>query len=357
MIIAVIDTVSLEGGGLQITKSLYEYVASGKAQEHEWVFVLSTQDFEFSPMVEVVRFPKAKGYISRAYYEMTHISRFLKERKVDIVLSMPNMRVLGCKLRQIVYLQQPLPFQKVKRFSFFKPQERRLAFRQYVQGYVIKHSIRRAEGVLTQTEWMKDAVHKEVEGVPVYCIGHPGRKWTYKVDQKRELNGEFFYPCGNLIYKNTDRLVRAFAKVHKDYQETHLYLTITEKEFLDLADNKEMDLDGVVFLGRIPFSEVLKYYQNTTLIFPSYIETLGLPLVEAKAFGSWIIASDCPFSREILSAYPNCDFFDPFDEEKLEICIRKVLLGEVHLIECPQYHNNKSNCWETMVKIIESLVS
>ena len=56
---------------------------------------------------------------------------------------------------------------------------------------------------------------------------------------------------------------------------------------------------------------------KSVLLFPSYIETFGLPLLEAKTIGSPIIASDTPFSKEITSNYNNVNYFDYSDEIKL----------------------------------------
>lgn len=40
----------------------------------------------------------------------------------------------------------------------------------------------------------------------------------------------------------------------------------------------------VVFLGYLKKEELLEIIKHTILVFPSYIETVGLPLVEAQIF-------------------------------------------------------------------------
>jgi glycosyltransferase involved in cell wall biosynthesis len=61
------------------------------------------------------------------------------------------------------------------------------------------------------------------------------------------------------------------------------------------------------------------------LIFPSYLETFGLPLLEARFFNAPIAASDRPFAREILEGYSNADFFDPFSPDDLANKMKKYL--------------------------------
>jgi glycosyltransferase involved in cell wall biosynthesis len=47
------------------------------------------------------------------------------------------------------------------------------------------------------------------------------------------------------------------------------------------------------------------------LLFPSLAEGFGLPLVEAAALGTPVIASDLPVIREVLGDYPV--YLDPVD--------------------------------------------
>lgn len=53
-------------------------------------------------------------------------------------------------------------------------------------------------------------------------------------------------------------------------------------------------------VSTLTFKQVCKYYGRYVLIFPSYIETLGLPPLERKLQKTSILASDCPFSHEAL---------------------------------------------------------
>ena len=44
------------------------------------------------------------------------------------------------------------------------------------------------------------------------------------------------------------------------------------------------------------------------LVFPSTIETFGLPLIEAASMGKPIIASDLDYAREVLGQYKGVSF-------------------------------------------------
>ena len=87
--------------------------------------------------------------------------------------------------------------------------------------------------------------------------------------------------------------------------------------------------EGILYTGRIPIDKVYQYYSSSCLVFPSYIETFGYPLVEARSAGAIILASDCEFSHELLDGYDNAYFFNPFDEAELINLMRKVATGKI----------------------------
>ena len=54
------------------------------------------------------------------------------------------------------------------------------------------------------------------------------------------------------------------------------------------------------FLGAVPYEQILGYYRGAVaMVFPSLLETFGIPLLEAMLAGAPIVASDIPTFREI----------------------------------------------------------
>ncbi|MGD1370558.1 glycosyltransferase family 1 protein, partial [Enterococcus faecium] len=91
-------------------------------------------------------------------------------------------------------------------------------------------------------------------------------------ENKRNMK-HFFYPASNIPYKNHDFLIESFSKC-KD-KELRLFLTLSRDE-IDIKD------DRIILLGKVPREKVFDIYSKSNLIFPSSIETLGLPLLEAQ---------------------------------------------------------------------------
>lgn len=352
--IAVVDLLAQDGGGLAITKSLFEYAAAGNAPQHEWLFIVAGQDLEETEYVKVIRFKKAvKGYFQRAKTELIDVNRALRQNGIDCVVCMSHMRIMGCTLPQFVYLHQALPFQKVKNFSFLKKNERKYAFRQHIHGSIIKKSIAKAKAVFVQTEWMKNAVSESVRNVQVVKIGYPAGEGGFGPESPLVLSKDFFYPCRPAFYKNIPVLIKAVAALRNCGYSFRFYITLTEDELKTLGEAPSVDRDAFVCLGRCPPESVRKIYRKTALVFPSYVESLGLPLLEAREAGTWIIASDSPFSHEILDDYPNRDYFGPFDAGQLTEKMKNVLDGKIELKRPQPSSQNRDACWERMVECIQ----
>lgn len=78
----------------------------------------------------------------------------------------------------------------------------------------------------------------------------------------------------------------------------------------------------VIELGRCDDAELQRYLTHAqALLFPSFVEGQGLPLIEALAVGTPVIASDRAVFRETAGAIP--DYLDPNDDDSwLELVLR-----------------------------------
>lgn len=351
MRIAVVDLVCIQGGGYSVLKSLFEYVVSGMSKDHKWLFIVSRQKFESNAYVKVIHFPNAaSGYLQRVKTEWLEVNKVLNDFVPDIVLSMPNIRVFGCKWKQAVYMQQSLPFQKEKKFSFLKKEERSCAFRQHIQGLIIRKSLKKSEMVFVQTEWVKCALEECIRNRPIIKIGYLADQiGSSFAAQTKELNRAFFYPASPYIYKNHRAIFAAIKILRKKGYSLKVYLTLNLSD-LGTGGNQYAELSDVIeCIGQQSKAQMRELYARTTLVFPSYIETVGLPLAEARAAGAWIIASDCPFSHEVLEGYPNCEYFDPFNATQLADCMERVITGRVVWRSIPYTGDTNENCWDKMM--------
>lgn len=121
--------------------------------------------------------------------------------------------------------------------------------------------------------------------------------------------------------KNIQLALKAFRKVSERFD---INLVIVGRVGWKLDGQDLQKIPNVHITGYVSDVKLVEYYSNAlALLFPSLYEGFGLPLIEAMALGTPVIASDIPPFREVGS--DSCLFFDPQDVDSLEARMLEVL--------------------------------
>lgn len=303
--IMIVDFAASTGGALSILKDYYN---NKTKMNNEYVFLLNDYYFPEKENIKIIKCSKYKSWLKRLKFDYFDGNKYIKKFNPDEILSLQNTIIRGTKKFQTVYVHQAIPFQNIKKFSFFKKREIKLAIIQNMIGICIINSIKKADKVIVQTKWMKKAVvekckiddNKVLTQLPHINLGN-------NIKKTRKIANQFFYPTSNQIYKNNEIIFEA-VKILKDEGINNFAVEMT------LVGNST---ENIKKIGKISHEDVMKKYCESILIFPSYIETLGLPLIEARECNADIIASDTVFSHEILDDYKNKMYFNPFSAKEL----------------------------------------
>lgn len=342
MRIVVNDIAASTGGAMTVLRDFYNAVCK-YGGENEWIFLLGDRYFEETDNVKIVILPEIKkSRIKKLVFDFFTGRRFIEKLNPDAVFSLQNIITFGLKVPQTVYIHQSIPFQAVKRFSFLKPSERNLAVIQHLIGKIIKLSAKKSDRVIVQTQWMKDAVCKTCR-LP-QSKTHTALPSINRADIVKGIpnSKSFFYPTADEIYKNNDCIYKASGILENKGIDHHITLTLPS----------ERSTDRITCTGRLPYDEVVGRYCTSTLIFPSYIETFGYPLAEARMVGAIVLASDTPFSREVLDGYENAYFFDPFSPDELADLMEKVALGEIEKLDVADCKCERGDSWAQVIDYI-----
>ena len=335
MRIVVNDIAASKTGALSVLKDFYKYVLEHD-KENEWIFVLGDKLLEERDNIRiVVRSDVKAGWLNRLKFDLINGGKYLMSFEPDVVFSLQNTMPASVLVKKVLYVHQPLGFQRQKNFSLFKGAERHLAIYQHFISRLIDASIKKADKTIVQTKWMEDAITKKTGVKPEKIrrilpdINVP-RLERILSDNKFEALSEkdFFYPASNIIYKNHSCIMEA-VKLLKERNVSGFSVSFT-LEKTDACDFPYYDkFNEVHYLGSIDRDEVFLRYKKGTLLFPSYIETFGYPPAEARAVKGLVLASDCDFSREVLNEYDNAYYFNPFDPVELADCMEKVIKGDI----------------------------
>ena len=321
MRIVVNDIAAEKGGALTVLKDFYNCVKENDT-ENEWVFLLGDHLLEETANIKVITLPEIKkSHLKKLLFDLFFGKKFIHSLSPDAVLSLQNTAAWGLKVPQLVYIHQSIPFQTVKRFSFLKRSERKLAVIQYLIGEFIKLSAKICDKVIVQTEWMKQAVCKQcrLSEDKVMKVSPSVPDLSSLLTSEPFNRHLFFYPTAPAAYKNNAAIFSASDRLREKQLEHQILLTLPP----------EFSRGNIRCVGRLPYPEVIRTYAQSTLVFPSYIETFGFPMAEARKVGTIVLASDCPFSREVLKDYENAYFFDPFQPEELANLMERVITGDI----------------------------
>lgn len=339
MNILVLATAATEGGALTILNNLYEDVKSKDSLDN-WFFAVSYSDLKDSENIKILRYQEAKkSWFKRLYFDKFTLDKIVKENDIDLVLSLQNTLAKSNKPKQVLYMHQPLPFVD-RRYSIFE--DRKFWLYQNVIYKFIKKSLKKADYIIVQSEWMRDAIFKRVDRPEDSVkVSHPQLDITKLVKNNLDYTNEFFYPSGLYSYKNHKLILDALIGIDNKYSVSFTLDSDSPytQELKSISDKENLSVN---YLGSISYDEVCERYSRSTLIFASEIETFGLPLLEARLSNSIVLALNAPFSKEILAVYKNAYFFDNADE--LRVLIKKVLNKEIvnHLVDDENILNSNS---------------
>ena len=235
----------------------------------------------------------------------------------DLIISLQNTGVrINKDIKQLIYYHQSIPLYSYK-WNFFKKNERILWFYKHIYLYFVKANIYETTIFVTQFIWIKRKleVAMKIQESKVKVISPTVDEISPEEIQRFNMQGmlNIFYPANSALYKNHIEIVNAFIYLKQggllgDYV---VYLTINAAEVPELFFLiKKHGLEKhFIFLGATEYHSTLRYYKSCDLIlFPSIMETFGLPLLEAALFGKKILVANLDYAREVLSGYSGAEY-------------------------------------------------
>jgi glycosyltransferase involved in cell wall biosynthesis len=118
----------------------------------------------------------------------------------------------------------------------------------------------------------------------------------------------------------------------RELRDLPIELTLTfagdESRYARRIHRRSRDLPQIRYAGFLSQEELGREYERAdALVFPSRLETWGLPLSEFRRYGKPILAADLPYARETLGGYSQSAFFDPADPAALARLLRTLYEG------------------------------
>ena len=373
-IIFVNATAATEGGALTILRQFLEGIATYSNKNMYYYIFCSLDELGLyeNKNIIIVNNIKGKKWLDRIKWDLHGLRSWSKKKDIraDLIISFQNTGVRYYKdIKQLIYLHQSIPFAEDINWDFFNKDERILWFYKNIYKRIIKFSIKDNSYILVQTEWMRNAVIKQFnwDSSKIFVI----KPDLVKISIEEISNLEFrdrkfhiFYPAHKVIYKNHELIIRALRHIKdqkkKIYDNLMIHFTIDDNLGNDRNDtiiNLIRDLkvnDHIKLEGKLSYETVLSFYKSCDLmLFPSYIETFGLPLIEAASFGIPILAADMDYSREVMVDYEGVKFLDYKDAK---LWAKNIILLYNNRIRYKPYYFNYETSRKDFFKLIDKLI-
>lgn len=323
-------TAASQIGGLKtIVDQFIDSIQSYDSENNYYIFV--SPQYTYLKELKNCRFIKvdAKSSLKRLKWDYFGMRKWSKRHNIQPtkIVSLQNTGVLFNDVQQIIYLHTPIPFVKYK-WSFFKKNERRLWFYKRIYPYFIRTTVNQNTLLVVQSKWLKETVSKFFNiSKDNVIVNVPSVSEDYRSDdnpiEEEHIKERYFYPAADYKYKNHKTIIEALTllKVNNinKYRNIEVIFTLDESSCVYEWALSAGILDSLTFVGQLDKAAMIRMYKSAhAILFPSYIETFGLPLIEAASFGKTIYCCEENYAREVIGGYAGVEFIDPFTPKHWE---------------------------------------
>lgn len=328
--ICVLSGINLfEGGPLSIYYDFIDSIIRNGLDKKYCIiaFVHKTELFEKykQSQIRFYQLPLSrKNYLMRLYYEYIYFRKISAVNKADIWISLHDITPNVKASKLYTYCHNTIPFFKA-RLSDYKFSLKIVLFSLFYR-FLYRINIKNNTSVIVQSDWMRKKF-KELFKIDNIIVARPVIKnqiippiSQYK--NKEGLKTTFFYPAFPRPFKGFEMLCEVAKILETKYKKKNFefILTINGKEnsYSDAVLKKYADLKSLRFVGLLARNAVFDLYQSCdALIFPSRLESWGLPISEFKPTKKPMFLVDLPYAHETLGDYDNVCFFSPDSAEDL----------------------------------------
>lgn len=166
----------------------------------------------------------------------------------------------------------------------------------------------------------------------------------------------FFYPSLPRVFKNFEVIAEA-VKIIRESKD-HMFKVIltldgSENRYAKNIFRKYSHLTEIEFIGLKDREEIFSLYSETDcLLFPSKLESWGLPLSEFKIYNKPIISADLPYAKETLGDYRKVCYFNPDSATDLAHQMQDLLDGKIKYDISEKVELPDANSWKELLDIV-----
>lgn len=319
-----------DGGPLSVLRESLASAVDTLPEDWDIIAIVHSRTLINLPRVRLVEVPDAKrAWWRRLYWEWFGFQRLSRQLQPDLWLSLHDITPRIQTKRQAVYCHNPAPFYRMKWHEIVL--EPKLLLFNLFYAHLYRTFIKRNHYVIVQQEWLRQEFLRRFGPLPM-VVAHPSIDTAPPHGKLPTcLPYVFFYPSLARVFKNIEVLCEAARLLRQrgavDF-ELRLTLDGSENRYARWIKTRYSSTHGIRFMGRQDRAEMeTNYREASALIFPSRLETWGLPITEAKQHGLPMLVANRAYARETVGSYDLVSFFDPDDPRQLAILMESMIRG------------------------------
>lgn len=357
-----------KGGTLTILQDcLRELSVLAQRGECRVVALVHRRSLADYPGIEYIEIPwSTRSWLHRLWCEYVTIhgiSRRLGE--IDLWLSLHDTTPRVRARHQAVYCHNSYPFFRW-RWRHLWQNPRIVGFALFTR-WIYRINLHRNDFIIVQSQWFRDAFCQMFELDKSKIVVFPPKDFDCSSGMviAPSLSGRvgggsftFLYPAYPDVHKNIECLCEAAEALEREMGvgrfEVLLTTTPSTNRYSRWLHDRWGHVSSIRFCGFLSKEQLNKLYANTDcLVFPSHVETWGLPITEFSHTGRPMLLADLPYAHETSAGSKQVAYFDPNNPKKLKELMRDALEGKTEnfkeippiSISSPLAHN-----WEQIVR-------
>ena len=304
------------------------------------------------------KLPK-KNWLFRIFYEYIYFFFLSLKLKPELWISLHDMTPNVIARKRIVYMHNSSPF-----YTDDGKTKLSFKFRLFVKfyGYLYKCNVKRNSAVIVQQDWFRNAIASLCK-IPSENIIVAYPEFEAPSVRSGFEKRRFFFPSFPREFKNFDVICEAADLLKNDASFSvgcDIYLTIdgSENAYAKRLYDKFCGNHFLHFIGLQDKQGMQEQYDKCEcFIFPSKLETWGLPISEFKNSGKKMILADLPYAHETANSAQSVAFFAPSDAGKLADLIKSVCNDdafEFHEVKPQKIDEPFCKNWKQLIELIIS---
>ena len=206
--------------------------------------------------------------------------------------------------------------------------------------FAYRVNIHRNKYLIVQAEWLRRGFSQLFElPAETFIVAPPSINQPQAIPsiKKEDKAYRFVYAATPDCHKNFETLCRAAELLEQEVGKGRFKVTLTisgqENKYARWLYAQWGKVDSLDFAGFMTRRQLYETYaQADCLVFPSRVETWGLPISEYASFGKPMLLADLPYAHETAAGSKQTAYFPPTDAEALKEKMKRLVAGDTSFL-------------------------